>query len=225
MPEPYRDRIEAGEVLAATLRELADRPDVTILGLPRGGVPVAAEVATTLNLPLDVMVVRKLGVPGQEELAMGAIAGGGASVLNDALVAQLNIPADTVNLVTDRQRREVQYREHLYRGEQPPLSLTGRTVVLVDDGIATGATMRAAVQMARQLGANTVIVAVPVAPDQAIEKLARVADRVVCPKIPADFYAVGQWYENFEQVGDDEVREFLKHARDQRAEGQRHDES
>lgn len=213
----YRDRVQAGRELAESLRDLADRPDASVLGLPRGGVPVAAEVAAVLHAPLDVMVVRKVGVPGHEELAMGAVAGGGAYVLNDALVQQLNISPETIHQATERERRAVEQRERLYRGDREPIDLTGRCVILVDDGIATGASMRAAVQMARQLGAREVVVAVPVAPPQSVAELSRHADRVVCPRTPLHFFAVGQWYEDFEQVTDDEVRRILTQRHLQRS--------
>lgn len=205
----FRDRHDAGRTLGRELHDYADRPDVLMVGLPRGGVPVAAEAADRLHAPLDVMIVRKLGVPGREELAFGAVASGGAIVLNEELVRQLNIPQATIDKVVDRERREVESRERLFRGDRPPLDLADRTVILVDDGIAAGATMRAAVRLARQLKASNVVVAAPVAAPQAVEMLWDIADRVVCPNMPWTFQAVGQWFANFEQTSDEQVRRIL----------------
>jgi putative phosphoribosyl transferase len=208
----YRDRREAGQRLAERLLDYRDRPDVVVLGLPRGGVVVAYEVARRLHAPLDVFVVRKLGVPGQEELAMGAIASGGVRVLNPAVVDVWGIPASVIEEVTEREQRELERREKLYRGTRPPLEVEGRTVILVDDGIATGSTMRAAVAALRKLKPARIIVAAPVAAPQACELLAEEADEVVCDFAPDPFYSVGLWYDDFAQNTDEEIRELLERA-------------
>lgn len=210
--EPFARRTEAGTMLAQALRALEGRDDLLILGLPRGGVPVAAEVARALRAPLDVLVVRKLGAPGQEELAVGAIASGGGRVLNDDIVRQLGIGEDELDRVTERERRELDRRERAFRGPRPPLDVRGRTIVVVDDGIATGATMRAAVRALRQGGPARLIVAVPVAPAGSVRELAREADEVVCLGSPEPFVAVGRWYLHFPQTSDDEVRALLADA-------------
>lgn len=208
----YRDRKEAGQRLAERLLDYRDRPDVVVLGLPRGGVVVASEIARRLHAPLDVFVVRKLGVPGQEELAMGAIASGGVRVLNSAVVDVCGIPASVIEEVTEQERRELERRERLYRGVRPPIAIEGRTVILVDDGIATGATMRAAVAALRRLKPARIIVAAPTAAPQACELLAKEADEVVCDIMPDPFYSVGLWYDDFTQNSDEEIRELLEHA-------------
>jgi putative phosphoribosyl transferase len=205
----YRDRVEAGRALSAQLRHHAHR-DAVVLALPRGGVPVADEVARALAAPLDVMVVRKLGFPGHRELAVGAIASGGARVLNPE-IAELIHP-DALAEIERRERRELERRERAYRGSRPLASLAGRTVILVDDGLATGATMRAAVAAARSQRPARVVVAVPVGPPETVAALARDADEVVCPMTPASFYAIGLWYDAFPQLGDDEVQEILARA-------------
>jgi putative phosphoribosyl transferase len=205
----FANRQEAGRELAAMLGDLAGDADVVVLGLPRGGVPVAREVADALGAPLDVFVVRKLGAPSQPELALGAIASGGVVVLNDEIVRHLGIGAAQLQPIIDAQRAEVEARDHLYRGDRPPLALGGRTAVLVDDGLATGATMRAAVAAVRQQGAASVIVAVPVAAVEAVELVRHEADRVVVVATPRDFVAVGLWYRDFLQVSDGEVRRLL----------------
>jgi putative phosphoribosyl transferase len=205
----FADRTHAGAVLAGSLSHLAAREGLVVLGLPRGGVPVATQVARALGAPLDVFVVRKLGVPGHEELAMGAVAGGGVRVLNDDVVEHLGIGPEVVEAVADREQVELTRREDAYRGSRPPLELAGRPVVLVDDGLATGATMRAAVVAARRLGAGPIVVAVPVGAPSTCADLARVADEVVCARTPPHFTAVGEWYERFEQTTDDEVRALL----------------
>ncbi len=208
----YRDRRDAGQRLAERLLDYRDRPDVVVLGLPRGGVVVADEVARRLHAPLDVFVVRKLGAPGQEELAMGAIASGGVRVLNPTVVELLGIPPAVIEEVTERERRELERRERLYRGARPPVPVEGRTVLLVDDGIATGATMRAAVAALRKLNPARIVVAAPAAAPQACEALAADADEVVCGFTPEPFYSVGLWYDDFSQNSDEEIRELLERA-------------
>ena len=209
---PFRDRTEAGRLLAATLQEYANRDDVVVLALPRGGVPVAFEVAKALNAPLDVFVVRKLGLPGQEELAMGAIASGGARVLNRDLIRALSVPNEMIDLVTQQEQRELERREREYRDGRPPIDVLGKTVILVDDGLATGSSMRAAVLALKQKEPAQVVVAVPVAPRDSCTELQSVADKVVCAVTPEPFWGVGQWYEDFSQTSDEEVRELLKRA-------------
>lgn len=203
---PFRNRIEAGKALSEALGAYARRDDVLVLALPRGGVPVAAEVAEALELPLDLMVVRKLGLPGNEELAMGAIASGGALVLNQDLLNYLPISARSLEQVMDRERLELDRRERAYRGDRPPAELSDQTVVLVDDGIATGATMRAAVAAARQQGPRQVVVAVPVAPPDTVALLRGEASDVVVLSTPEPFFGVGNWYQDFSQTSDGEVR-------------------
>lgn len=209
---PFRDRREAGRVLARTLAAYTNRPDVIVLGLPRGGVPVAYEVARALHAPLDVFLVRKLGLPGREELAMGAIASGGVRVLNREVVEALGIPEEVIDEVAATEEEELHRRERLYRGDRPPLNVAGKTVILVDDGLATGSTMRAAVEALRQQFPARVIVAVPVGAPETCAKLQHEADWVVCPYSPDTFYAVGLWYEDFDQTTDEEVRELLEAA-------------
>ena len=218
MSPAFHDRKEAGRALGAHLAQALDRgEEVIVLGLPRGGVPVAFEVAEALDAPLDVLLVRKLGVPGHEELAMGAIASGGVRVLNDDLVEELGIPPRVVDATAAREQEELKRRERMYRGERPYPSLTGRTVVLVDDGLATGATMRAAAAGVRQLGPASVIVAVPVAAPDTVESLRREVDDVITVLTPERLMSVGQWYGDFSQTTDDEVRELLGRAARQRA--------
>jgi predicted phosphoribosyltransferase len=204
--KPFRDRIEAGQQLAAALAAFADRPAVIVLGLPRGGVPVAFEVAQQLHAALDVIIVRKLGLPGQEELAMGAIASGGVRVVNESM----GLPASLIEQVARREQIELQRREASYRGDRPFPDLRGRLVILVDDGLATGASMRAAVQAVRQHGADHVVVAVPVAPPDTVRQLQRQADEVVCLEIPSTFSGVGGFYDQFSQTSDQTVRELLQ---------------
>lgn len=212
MTTVFADRKAAGKALAALLESYAGRSDVVVLGLPRGGVPVAAQVAQELAVPLDVVIVRKLGVPANPELAMGAIASGGARYLNDEVLGMARIPPEDVERVEAAERAELERRERLYRGDRPPLRLHGRTVVLVDDGIATGASMRAAARAMRAAGAAWIVVAVPVAPAQAAKRFRGVADEFVCVETPESFYAVGQFYERFEPTADEEVRALLAQA-------------
>jgi putative phosphoribosyl transferase len=209
---PFRDRAEAGRMLAETLREYADRKDVVVLALPRGGVPVGYEVAKALNAPLDVFVVRKLGLPGQEELAMGAIASGGVRVLNRELISALGIPDEMVEEVTQEEQRELERREREYRDGRPPIDVRGRTVILVDDGLATGSSMRVAVLALKQKQPAQIVVAVPVAPRESCAEMESVADKVVCAVTPEPFWGVGQWYEDFSQTSDEEVRDLLRRA-------------
>ena len=208
----FRDRSDAGRQLAAQLDELRGRNDLLVLALPRGGVPVGFEVARALGAPLDVFVVRKLGVPGHEELAMGAIATGGARVLNDEVVGRLGISPATLESVAAREAEEVARRERLYRGDRPPPDVAGRAVVLVDDGLATGATMRAAVAAVREQGPAQIVVAVPTGSAETCRDLRDEADEVACLISPDPFLAVGFWYDDFGQVSDDEVRALLDQA-------------
>lgn len=210
--QPFRDRVEAGELLGAKLAEYRDRDDVVVLALPRGGVPVAREVARTLAVPFDVFVVRKLGVPGHEELAMGAIATGGVRQVNRDVVDALGIPGTVIDAVAERELRELERREQAYRGNRAPMPLTNKTVILVDDGLATGSTMRAAVMAARQQQPARVIVAVPVGAASTCAGLATEADDVVCVRTPDPFIAVGLWYRDFTPTTDHEVRALLGEA-------------
>lgn len=207
----FADRVEAGRVLAEHLSSYRGALGV-VLGLPRGGVPVAYEVARALDLPLDVLVVRKLGLPGHEELAIGAIASGGVVVYNEPIVRALAIPDSVLRRVVAREQRELDRRERAYRGERPPRSLAHATVILVDDGLATGATMRAAVRAVRQRGPAKVVVAAPVGAAESCGDLAAEADEVVCAATPEPFHAVGLWYDAFTQTSDDEVRDLLERA-------------
>lgn len=210
--EPFQDRIEAGKLLAEALVRYAGRADVVVLGLPRGGVPIAHEVSQKLGVPFDVFVVRKLGVPGHEELAMGAIATGNVRLVNRDVVDPLGIPEAVIDTVTRSEQVELDRREQLYRGNRPPLVLIGKTVILVDDGLATGSTMRAAVMAVRQQQPARVIVAVPVGAPSTCEDLAREADEVVCVRRPEPFVAVGLWYRDFTPTTDREVRSLLGQA-------------
>ncbi|MDY6996055.1 MAG: phosphoribosyltransferase [Actinomycetota bacterium] len=205
----FRDRREAGQVLAADLARYRGRDDLLVLGLARGGVPIGWEVAAALRAPLDVCLVRKLGVPQWPELAMGAVASGGGVVLNDELVHSLGIAEDQVRDTIADETAELHRREQAYRAGRGPLHLSGRTVILVDDGIATGASMVSAVRSVREAGASHIVVAVPVGPASVCRTLREEADDVVCSTMPADFHAVGQVFGDFHQVGDDEVRALL----------------
>lgn len=213
MLTPFPDRTEAGRHLGQALRRYAGRDDVIVLGLPRGGVPVAAEVAALLNAPLDLVLVRKLGVPSHEELAMGAIASGGARILNDNVIADLRISTDTIETVTAYETRELTRRELLYRGDLPHPDLHNRTVIVVDDGLATGSTMRAAITALRQQRPARIVAAVPVAASPVCAMIGCIADEIACVMTPEPFYAVGLWYENFRATSDTEVRTLLHNAR------------
>lgn len=209
----FEDRAEAGQVLAAALQAYRGRKDVIVLALPRGGVPVGYEVARSLGAPLDIFVVRKLGVPGYAELAMGAIASGGIRVLNEDVVAALGPKAqEAIELVANAELAELHSREKRYRGERPPPDLRGRCVIIVDDGLATGATMRAAVRAIRQRKPSAIVVAVPVASESSCLEMREEADVVICAMTPDPFYGVGQFYGHFPQTSDDEVRELLQRA-------------
>ncbi|MDP8968743.1 MAG: phosphoribosyltransferase [Actinomycetota bacterium] len=208
----FSDRRDAGRRLAAELGDYRDRDDVLVLGLPRGGVPVAYEVARALHAPLDVFVVRKLGAPGHEELAMGAIASGGARVLNETVVEAYGISKEDVERVADRESFELARREQAYRGQRPPPSIEGRTAILVDDGLATGATMRAAILALREHGAERVVAAVPVSSAETCAQFEDLVDEMVCARTPEPFVAVGLWYDDFSPTSDDEVRRLLKEA-------------
>lgn len=208
----FRNRIEAGQQLAKRLAKYASRPDVLVLALPRGGVPVAYEVAQALHVPLDVFIVRKLGVPGHEELAMGAIASGGVRVLNDEVVESLWIPDAVIDAAAERELLELERRERTYRDDRPAPDVQGRTVILVDDGIATGSTMKAAIEALRQLEASRVVVAVPTAALSTAREMRSDVDELVAVMTPADFLGVGQWYEDFSQTSDEEVRDVLQRA-------------
>lgn len=208
----FRNRSEAGRLLAMKLTHLADHPGLLVLALPRGGVPVAFEVARALHAPLDILVVRKLGVPGHDELAMGAIATGGVRLLNQPVIAALGITPEAVMEVDHREQAELQRRELSYRGSRPPLDVTGRTIILVDDGIATGSTMQAAITSLRHRGIRRLVVAVPVAPDSVVTNLGRLADEVVSVLMPRDFGGVGWWYDDFSQTSDGEVHRLLDDA-------------
>src|SRR5437868_2554646 len=208
----FQDRFEAGRLLASKLTHLANRPDVVVLALPRGGVPVGYEVAKALNAPLDVFVVRKLGVPGQEELAMGAIASGGVRVVNERLVQALGIPDEVVDAIAAEEERELQRREREYREGRSPVDVTGRSVILVDDGLATGSSMRVAAQALKAKNPTRIIVAVPVASPQTCEQFQSEVDQVICAVTPEPFWAVGQWYRDFSQTSDQELRDLLRRA-------------
>jgi predicted phosphoribosyltransferase len=207
---PYPNRTVAGQTLASRLTSYSGRPDTLILALPRGGVPVAHEIARALHLPLDVFVVRKVGVPGYEELAMGAIASGGVRVMNDDLVQHLGLQSVAVTRAIARASDVLSQREQAYRGNRPAPAVRGRTVILVDDGLATGATMQAAVKALRVQGAGRIVVAVPVASPDVCETIGDEVDEIICTEMPEPFHAVGLWYDDFSQTTDDEVRALLE---------------
>ena len=212
MTSLFLDRRDAGRRLASKLTMFAGRPDVIVLGLPRGGVPVAFEVAVALHAPLDVFLVRKLGVPGQEELAMGAIASGGVRVLNQAVIDALQIPAPVIDTVAAKEQQELERRERIYRNGRPAPDLRDKTVILVDDGLATGASMAAAVHGVRAQRPAQVVVAVPTAAVETCEAFERISDKIVCAETPQPFWGVGMWYADFSQTSDEEVRELLARA-------------
>jgi len=212
MANLFRDRRHAGRQLAAKLEQYANQPNVVVLALPRGGVPVSYEVARALHAPLDVFLVRKLGVPWQPELAMGAIASGGAQVLNTDIVRALELPGYVIEQTAAQERQELERREQAYRQGRPEPDVRGKTVILVDDGLATGASMRAAVLALRQLGPARIVVAVPTAAQETCDAFRDIADEIVCAQTPEPFLAVGAWYDDFTQTTDDEVRELLNDA-------------
>ncbi|OUL33609.1 phosphoribosyl transferase [Nostoc sp. T09] len=209
MSRKFHTRAEAGKMLARELTAYADCKDLLVLGLPRGGVPVAYEVAKILGAPLDICLVRKLGVPGHKELAMGAITAGGIQVLNYDVVSSLGITSQTIDQVTADELQELQRRDRAYRGDRPPLNVKNITVIVVDDGIATGSTMRAAITILKQQQPKRIVIAVPVAPPETCDQLSDQVDEVVCLKMPEQMYAVGVWYEDFSQTTDEEVRHLL----------------
>jgi len=208
----FRDRSEAGTILAASLEAYSHRPNTVVLALPRGGVPVAFEIGQRLGLPVDVFIVRKLGVPGHEELAMGAIASGGVRYINEDVMSQLGIEEQTVDAVSRREEKEIERRELLYRMGRPPLDVHGKTVILVDDGLATGSTMLAAIAALRLSRPARVVVAVPAAARETCSKISREVDDIVCAAMPEPFHAVGNWYVRFPQTTDEEVRDLLSRA-------------
>ena len=207
--DKYIDRFDAGKVLAKFLKEYYNKPDVIVLALPRGGVPVAYEIAKSLAVSLDVFIVRKLGVPWHEELAMGAIASGGTVIFNEDIIQMLNVSKTEINQVIQSEQDELKRREQMYRGDRVFPVLTDKTIILVDDGIATGATIQAAIKGIRQHNPAKIIVAVPVAATETYETIKKLADQIICPQTPSHFYAVGAWYENFSQTTDEEVFDLL----------------
>lgn len=209
MAKRFVDRIQAGNELAKELQKFADRSDVIVLALPRGGVPVGFAVAQALNVALDVLIVRKLGLPEQPELAIGAIASGGAKVINEDVIRATHLSDETVQAVVDSELREVKRREQLYRGSRPPITVAQKTVILIDDGLATGATMRAAIAALRQLKPAQIVVAVPVGPPQSCTVIKPLVEELICLERPDPFFAVGVWYEDFNQTTDDEIRRLL----------------
>jgi len=211
----YRDRVDAGKQLAKQLTDYAGRDDLLVLALPRGGVPVAYEVAKALRAPMDIFLVRKLGVPGHEELAMGAISTGGVRVLNDDVVDYLRIPGEVIDAVAAGELKELERRERAYRGDRPEPDVRGKTVILIDDGLATGSTMRAAAAALRQQNPARIVVAVPVSAPQTCDEYRMGVDEIICAKTPEPFLGVGMWYEDFSQTTDDEVRDLLEKARNE----------
>ncbi|HEX7679666.1 MAG TPA: phosphoribosyltransferase [Thermoanaerobaculia bacterium] len=215
--ERFRDRVEAGQLLGRAVAErVSDRTNVIVLALPRGGVPVGYEVARALGAPMDVFIVRKLGVPGHEELAMGAIASGGIRVMNDDVLRYVPVSKNAIEAVSARELVELGRRERSYRGSKPSLDVRGKTVIVVDDGLATGSTMRAAVRALRQKNAGSIIVAVPVAAQETCEEISREVDDIVCLRTPDPFQAVGLWYDDFSQTTDEEVHELLDSQAEQK---------
>ena len=212
MQKRFADRLDAGQQLAAQLASYADRADVLVLGLPRGGVPIAYEIAKALHLPLDICLVRKLGVPKQPELAMGAIASGGIMVLNQEVLRSFHIPDSVVQEVAAVEQQELERREQVYRGDRPMPEVSDRTVILADDGIATGSTLRAAVAILREQEPERIVVAVPVAPPASCEQLKTVVDELICLVTPDRLYSIGQWYQDFSQTTDAEVCQLLEQA-------------
>jgi putative phosphoribosyl transferase len=208
----FRNRQQAGQLLASRLEKYANREDVIVLGVPRGGVPVAFEVAKALNLPLDIFVLRKLGVPGREELAFGAVGSGGVRVLNPNTVEQFRISDVDIAAVTRAEWQELKRREEMYRGDRSPLEVRGRTVILVDDGIATGSSVLAAIHALRQMRPAAIVVGTPIAPPNTVSRLQHEVNELVCVEMPHSFYGVGQFYANFSQVSDEEVNELLERA-------------
>jgi len=208
----FRDRSQAGRLLGQLLAQYKNRPDVLVLALPRGGVPVAYGVAHVLHAPLDVFIVRKLGVPGHEELAMGAIASGGIRTLNPSIIQEFNIPEAAIESATDREVKELARREKLYRADKPAPNISGHTVIIVDDGLATGSTMRVAVAALRRQNPAKIVVAVPIASAETCHELQNDADEVICAVTPEPFHAVGLWYEDFNQTSDAEVTELIRGA-------------
>ena len=216
MISPFRDRLDAGRLLGAELRAYEDSPPVIVLALPRGGVPVGFEVAAMLHAPLDVFVVRKLGVPWQPELAMGAIAassGGAVRILDRDVIRAMQVSDEQIELVTNAERLELERRERRYRGDVPFPALKGKTVILVDDGLATGSSMRAAVAALRHDAPGRIVVAVPVAARETCDALGEIADEIICVETPEPFRAVGEWYEDFSETTDDEVHDWLERSR------------
>lgn len=211
----FKDRRQAGRILARKLSAYAGQTDVIILALPRGGVPVAYEVAIALNAPLDIFLVRKLGLPGREELAIGAIASGGVRVLNNDIIRALNVPEEVINIVAQRELQELGRREQLYRGDRPAPEVRGRKVILIDDGLATGASMRAAVVGVRAQHPAGIVIAVPAAAPEACDVFQFEVDDMVCVMTPEPFYGLSRWYEDFSQTTDEEVRMFLEEANHQ----------
>ncbi len=216
MIKKIRNRIEAGQMLAKKLQHFASQDGVLVLALPRGGVPVGYEIAKALKLPLDIFLVRKLGVPGQEELALGAIATGNVIVFNEEIVQSLALNQIDINEIIAKEQRVLTERNLKYRGNQNPPDIKNRTVILVDDGIATGATIRAALKAIRKLGSLNIIIAVPVAPPDVLNQFSQLADQLICLATPSPFFAIGNWYEDFSQTSDEEVITLLEKAKRER---------
>lgn len=208
----YKNRQQAGRRLAEELSQFAGNKDAVVLGLARGGVPIAYEVADALELPMDVFLVQKLGVPGHEELAMGAIASGGVRVLNEDVLSQIDISEAEISRVVEEEQRELERREQTYRSEEKRIQLQGKIGILVDDGLATGASMRAAVEALRKQSPRSIVVAVPTAAEETCASLEKIVDELICAETPSPFYGVGMWYQDFSQTTDEEVRDLLKRA-------------